>query len=132
MLFDRLEPALDDDKSDAMVARHVQTHPAFRVLARFPPSPSAWLTLFWQLSVPVSPMTRVLADDAATDPHEFTYALREDVAPCPCWRRLTHVAAVHALAPCDGPPLAVVDVALTDARCAPGTVRPIRRRRRSA
>jgi DNA-binding CsgD family transcriptional regulator len=113
-LFDRLEPALDDDRIDAMVARHMQSHPAFRILARFAPSPSAWLTLFWQLSVPVNPMARVLAYDAAGDPHEFTYTLRDDVAPCRCWLRLTHAAAVHALAPFYGPPLVVVDVAFTD------------------
>lgn len=112
-LFNRLEPHLDDDRVDAMVSRHMQTHPAFRVLARFAVSPSEWLSLFWKWNVPMNPMAR-LDYDANGDPHVFRYALIGDVEASRLWLRLTHAAALHALAPCGLPPLEVVDVDIGD------------------
>jgi len=91
----------------------MQKHPAFRVLARFAVSPSEWLSLFWKWNVPMNPMAR-LDYDANGDPHVFRYALIDDVEASRLWLRLTHAAALHALAPCGLPPLEVVDVDIGD------------------
>jgi len=51
-----------------------------------------------------------LTYDTSSDPHVFDYAFIDGVAPSSLWLRLTHAAAISALAPLGGPPLSVVDV----------------------
>jgi DNA-binding CsgD family transcriptional regulator len=115
LLFDRLEPALTEERIHAMVSRHMGTHPAFRILSQFATSPSAWLDFFWKLSGPVNPMA-TLRYSATSDPHVFEFTLRDDLVGCRCWMRLTHLAAVYALTPLGGPALSVVDVEFDDRR----------------
>ncbi len=106
-LFDRLNPHLDDATLDVLVRRHMVTHPAIRVCSLFASSPESWIDLLWRASVAANPMSNFRYSIDETE-HHFESRLLPGLEPCLLWHRLTHLAAVHALAPFGGPPLEVL------------------------
>lgn len=113
LLFNRLEPLLDEASIEVLVHRHMVEHPFSRLLAQLVGSTHTWIDLFIKLSQPVNPM---MALDYVQGPGEDVLhaQLHPGLAPCRLWFELSHHAMRFMLLPIGGPPLETLSVECSD------------------
>lgn len=134
VVVQRLVAAVDDERLDQLVSRHMHTHPVHRVLATFSSTATAWLRVCWRVTGALAPVMDVRLD-VDDDEHQLSCALRAGRAPSAAWFTLLQRCAVHAPAPVSSARLSLSSVERDDTRLVARWRAPVERapasRRRS-